>query len=53
MALQGKVTEILDQLAVGPLLLIDNKWVGARDAATFNRLSPYDGSIVGTYADAT
>ena len=53
MAIQGKTTEILEQLAVGPLLLIDNKWVGARDGATFNRLSPYDGSIVGTYADAT
>ena len=35
------------------MLPIDNKWVGARDGATFDRRSPYDGSIVGTYADAT
>ena len=52
MAMQGISTGIREQLAVGPLLLIDNEWVGARDGATFDRLNPYDGSVVGTYADA-
>lgn len=53
MATQGNCTAPREQWAVGPLLLVDNQWNGAGDGATFNRLNPYDGSVVGTYADAT
>ena len=53
MAMQENSTATRQHLAVGSLLLIDNQWIGARDGATFDRLNPYDGSVAGTYADAT
>ncbi len=53
MATQANAATSLKQLAVGPLLLVDNKWTAASDGATFERRNPYDGSLVGTYADAT
>ena len=50
---QRKAASLSNHVKVGPLLLIDNQWVPASDGATFDRLSPFDGSVVGTCADAS